>query len=284
LDPAKRTIREQWSLVRRLRRERFDVAFNFSGADRSIFLTALTGAPNRVAYQGGRRHFWNRWLAREWILPASESLPIFEQHRRTLTACGFSVKPPRFDLRVNDADRAWAAANAPRGGVHFSLNSANPLKEWPVEHYATLIQSLLREYPTTPMLASASAKPREQSRVQALAAAVADARLTVLPPGLTIGQLAGVLEQNRLHFGPDSGVLHLALALGVPTASLFRDLPGLEKWSPALPGHRRLVAACACAGQRAAPCEAQGRAQCLARISPAQVDVEIAEILRMTLS
>src|SRR5437899_201958 len=51
-----------WDLIRALRRERFDVAFNFSGADRTVFLTALTGAKWRVAHAAGREHFWNRWL------------------------------------------------------------------------------------------------------------------------------------------------------------------------------------------------------------------------------
>src|SRR5690349_7793144 len=67
----KRSLLEQWRIVRALRRERFDVAYNFSGADRTLFMTALTGARWRVAYPGGRRHFWNAWLIPNWI-PAQE--------------------------------------------------------------------------------------------------------------------------------------------------------------------------------------------------------------------
>ena len=47
-----------WNLIGALRRERFEVAFNFSGADRTIFLTALTGARWRVGHAAGRDHFW----------------------------------------------------------------------------------------------------------------------------------------------------------------------------------------------------------------------------------
>src|SRR5579864_138502 len=56
-----------WDVIRALRRERFDLVFNLSGADRSVFLTALTGAKWRVAYAGGREHFWNGWLIPDWI-------------------------------------------------------------------------------------------------------------------------------------------------------------------------------------------------------------------------
>ena len=41
LYPQQRTLRQQWKVVRALRRERFDLAFNFSGADRTILMTAL---------------------------------------------------------------------------------------------------------------------------------------------------------------------------------------------------------------------------------------------------
>src|SRR5256885_6964450 len=44
MSPHKRSLRQQWQVLRALRREQFDVAFNFSGADRTIFMTGLTGA------------------------------------------------------------------------------------------------------------------------------------------------------------------------------------------------------------------------------------------------
>src|SRR5947208_8123067 len=76
-----RTFGRQWELVRALRRERFDVAFNFSGADRTLFMTALTGARWRVAYPGGRWHFWNAWLIPWWIPRQNPDELVSEQRR-----------------------------------------------------------------------------------------------------------------------------------------------------------------------------------------------------------
>src|SRR5207248_1163639 len=53
LQREKRTLRQQWQIMRALRREHFDVAFNFSGADRTLFMTALSGARWQVAHPGG---------------------------------------------------------------------------------------------------------------------------------------------------------------------------------------------------------------------------------------
>src|SRR6478752_6976798 len=41
MNPEKRTLRQQLQIVRGLRREQFDIAFNFNGADRTIILTFL---------------------------------------------------------------------------------------------------------------------------------------------------------------------------------------------------------------------------------------------------
>src|SRR5258708_25329358 len=58
---------EQRRWIANVRRERFELVFNFSGTDRTVFLTFLTAARWRVAFEGGRRHFWNRWLIPHWV-------------------------------------------------------------------------------------------------------------------------------------------------------------------------------------------------------------------------
>src|SRR5437016_7499664 len=43
----------------------------------------------------------------------------------------------------------------------------------------------------------------------------------VLAPPTTIRQLAALLKRSRLYVGTDSGPMHLASALGVPTVGVF---------------------------------------------------------------
>jgi len=95
-----------WDLIRALRRERFDLALNFSGADRTLFLTALTGAKWRLGHAAGRRHFWSRWLIADWVSRRSTELPAYEQRRQVLAASGFDLAPPRWELSVPEAARA----------------------------------------------------------------------------------------------------------------------------------------------------------------------------------
>jgi ADP-heptose:LPS heptosyltransferase len=260
-----------WDLIRALRRQHFDAAFNFSGADRTVFLTALTGAKWRVAHAGGRKHFWGRWLIRDWVSRRNPDLPVYEQRRQVLAACGLDLTTPRWDLLLSEKVRSGVESLVPSTAIHLSVNSSTPLKEWPLPHWIELAKRLLAGDQKRRIAATASASARERERLRALADGVGDQRLIVLPPGLPIADLAAVLQRCRLHVGADSGVLHLAMALGVPTLALFRQYSGAQEWLPRGPMHRHLLAPCPCANQKQPPCAAQGEARCLAQITPEQV-------------
>lgn len=271
IHPKRRTLSAQLAVIRALRREKFDIAFNFSGIDRATIFTGLTGARWRAAHPGGRKHFWNRWLVHFWVEPQDPDITVWERHRRTLAACGFTLQPPRFDLRVDEESAKWAEPLVPRGSVHVSINSANPLKEWPLEHYVEMLRAVWPVEPELRFVVSAAANPREQERLRKFLALVNDSRLLTLPCQPGIAQIAAAVQRCRVHVGPDSGVVHLAVALGVPTISFFREQGGYKSWLPVGAAHRALTVPCICIDHYSGTCEAQGKADCLATINPAHV-------------
>lgn len=277
MSPQKRSLRQQWQVLRALRGEQFDVAFNFSGADRTIFMTALTGARSRVAYRGGRAHFWSRWLVPCWIPFIQPTGPVFERRREMLKLCGLDLAPPRFDLQVPDSARDWAAAQVPEGAIHFSINASTHLKEWPLENWIELGKQVSKET-NIKILATGSENPRERSRLDAFASALKDSRAQIFS-GLSIARLGALISRCSLQIGADSGVLHLAMALGLPTISLFRKYPTLRGWLPLGPQHRSFTVNCACIGQKHAACLKRPAAVCLNEIHPDAVAKAVHEIL-----
>ncbi|HZM02946.1 MAG TPA: glycosyltransferase family 9 protein [Candidatus Saccharimonadales bacterium] len=261
---------KHWDILRALRRQRFDAAFNFTGTDRSLFAMAFIGAPRSLVCAGGRKHFWNRWVATNWVPRQTQELPVFEQRRQVLAASGFSLQPPRFDLRVPEEATRWAAGAIIPGSIHLSINASASTKEWPIENWIEFAQILLSKNAALTLVATASAKPREQERLKTLAGAVNQARLRTFT-GLQIGQLAGLLQRCRLQIGADSGVLHLAMALGIPTVTVFREYPGWKEWIPTGAGDRYFLADCRCSKENRSDCVAADRAACLASIPAEKV-------------
>jgi lipopolysaccharide heptosyltransferase III len=260
-----------WDLLLALRRQRFDLALTFSGTDRSLFMTALTGARWRLACAGGRRHFWNRWLIGQWVPRRSRTLPVYEQRRQVLAACGMELNPPTWELHLPESARQRAEALVPAGALHCSINASHPLKEWPLEHWVAFTRALLQTRMAATLVASGSEAARERERLRAFAAQVNDPRCVMLPADLGVAGLAAVLRRCRWHIGGDSGVLHLAAALGTPTVALVRDYPAKTEWLPQGPTHPHLVVPCECVDASHPPCAAQGRARCLQGLAPETV-------------
>jgi ADP-heptose:LPS heptosyltransferase len=193
-----------------------------------------------------------------------------------LNLCGLELTPARFDLQVPDSARDWAAAQARESAIHFSINASTHLKEWPLENWIELAKRLSNESQIK-ILATGSDSPRESSRLDAFASAVGASAQVFC--GISIAQLAALLSQCSLHVGADSGVLHLAMALGLPTISLFRNYSNLRAWVPRGAQHRSFTANCACIGQKHPTCLKQPIAVCLKEIQPPAVAQAVHEML-----
>ncbi len=135
------------------------------------------------------------------------------------------------------APRIWldteAEASATRiignGGAFLALGPAAnwPCKQWPVERFAELALRLTKD---GGFLAGASvlvvADERERAQLEPLLRAIPDDRRIELI-GQDLLTVAACLKQASLFVGNDSGLMHLAAAVGSPTLGLFG--PGYEE-------------------------------------------------------
>jgi ADP-heptose:LPS heptosyltransferase len=270
---------EHLDILRAMRRERFDLAYNFGGADRSVFVTRFLRPRHALAYQSARKHFWQPWLIKNWLWRLPLPTPVYESRRHLLELCGFDLKPARFDLQVPAPDASWARDHIPEGAVHLSVNASNALQEWPMTNNLQLVQNLFTENFNRTIVATAAPNPREQARLEHLRRSISDARLVTIADCPSISRVAAVLQRCALHIGPDSGMLHLAVALKISTVSLFRRYANMANWLPTGPGHAHFDAPCPCMGDKNPPCAATGEAACFAGISAAAVAGEVRRLL-----
>jgi lipopolysaccharide export system permease protein len=158
-------------------------------------------------------------------------------HKVIENAAAFGMKnPPAPHIWLDRKAQKEAGELLPAVRPLLALGPAAnwPCKQWPIERFATLAQRLTGE---TGPLAGASvlviADHHERPQLMTL--------LHALPPerkieilGRDLLTVAACLKECRLFIGNDSGLMHLAAAVGISTLGLFG--PGYEEiygpWGP----------------------------------------------------
>lgn len=265
-----------WRMVRQLRRERFAVSVDFAGNDRGALLSLLVGAPRRVGVVAPEgfllrsRCYTDR--VEEFDRARHESLRIWS----VTEPLGVPL-PEDMTLEIAaDPGLAAAAAEALRGArVLCYVTATQPKREWPIDSW---IEFARRAAALTPEIAlTGGSSPREKQVLEAIARR--DPGVAILPPPEPLDLLLAVLAQARLFVTGDTGPMHFAAGLGVPTLSLFAPTPA-ARWAPLGPQHRCLRGGlCPCSGHSAV-CVA--RSHCLAQITPEEVYEVFEAMVRAT--
>jgi len=203
------------TLLKQLRAQPFDLVVDVQGLLKSAIWVALAQSPRKVGYDRTRELSY---------LALSERVPPFdpEAHavRRYLNLAhylGAPPAPPRFrlglDAAVDNAALIPAAAE-PLVVLHPGARWATKL--WPAASWARLAADLAGRGLRLALTGSRA----DQDLV------VSIIRLTQTPiinlAGRTsLAELAGVLRRAKLAVTTDTGVMHLAAALGTPLVALF---------------------------------------------------------------
>jgi ADP-heptose:LPS heptosyltransferase len=279
---AQRTLHEQFKVLRALRRLRMDASFNFNDNDRNTIHAAIADARHRVGQNRGNWHFWSRFCIPNWHFapPEDRQLPMYEQQRRLLEACGMTLKPAKFNLTLPAEAHAWAAANVPAGAIHFAVNSSTHLREWPLDKWIELGRRLLADNPALQIVATGSPQARDAQRHEQLIAGVNNPRLKVLQASPI--ELAALFARCALQIGGDSGALHLALAMNTPTVALYREYPTMAEWAPRGPRARVLSVPCSCIMEKKAACDNVATARCMEHLPVETVFAAVKDLLKAT--
>ena len=183
-----------------------------------------------------------------------------------------SLEAPRLRLSVADGEAAgqwWSApALATQRAVAIHPGSGSPAKNWPAARFAVVARWLVQQHQMRVVLI---AGPADEDAVGALRRNLGEDEY-LLAEGLPLPLLAGVLARCALYLGSDSGVSHLAAALGTPSVAVFGPTHP-ELWAPRGRCVRIVHTSAACA-----PCDDAVRRDCAHRICLDSVSV--AEVLQ----
>ena len=210
------TVSEITASLRGIRDLRFDDVVDTQGLLRSALIARMAR---------GRRHGYDSSSIREPVASAfydkryriSRDLHAVERNRLLSgLALGYSPQgAPDFGL-----DRARFSRTGSRYGLLLHA-TARPEKLWPEEHWITLGKRLDRNTELRLLWGT----DLERARSEHIAAAIPGARVEKRKP---LDQVAALIAGAQFVVGVDTGLLHLAAALGVPLVAIFTgSRPGL---------------------------------------------------------
>lgn len=135
--------------------------------------------------------------------------------------------PPDPKIWVSEADQIEAQTLLGDAPIIALGPSANWFpKQWPPEHFAALMRDFCADAELARYRFLLLAAEHERAQLTpVLEALPPERRITLIGSSLALG--AACLERAALFIGNDSGLMHLAAAVGTPTLGLFG--PGYEK-------------------------------------------------------
>jgi len=244
--PRHATLRENWDIIRRLRRERFDVVINLNGSDRSSWLTFLSGARERLGRvpDDGGPLFWKRMFTAHVRYPFGAE-PVYRQRCRTLEKAGFSFSEPEFHVEIaSEHLRAADIAEADRGTYfHISPFTTADYKELAPAQLVELIGALQTAFPAKRLALSCAPTQRELEKMEQLLGILPQKPWRVFAGNLNLMQLTAVIQHSALHCCGDTGTFHLAVMTQTPVVAWFWPNPGIAAWVAANNKCRVLVGA-----------------------------------------
>lgn len=204
-------FRARRALAQRIR-GRFDAAYVLPNSLKSALLPLLAGIPRRVGYLGEGRV----GLLTERLKNPRLRLPMVAFYSALSGDSGVEADRPRLQLPAGTIDEALAAQGLTQGAYHVFAPGAEygPAKRWPPGHFSALASSL-----EAPAVLLGSAK--EAALCGDIAQQARTGQCLNLAGRTSLMDAFGLIAGARSVVSNDSGLMHVAAALGVPQIALF---------------------------------------------------------------
>lgn len=221
-------------VARELHRQHYDVVYNLHGGTTATFLTRATAAKQRVGYghyQYARLHnhaapspaeIWKRTplhsAEQQLALLGWTGVPVTDRPATQLPVREQSLRSIRARLAQHNVDPAQ-----PLALIHPA--AALETKRWATENFARVVEEVTSRG-LTPV---AIATQNEKSLLDSL---IAESTTHLIGfCDLSLPEVAALASGAKLFVGNDSGVAHIAAAVGAPCVVIFGS-SNVAHWRP----------------------------------------------------
>jgi ADP-heptose:LPS heptosyltransferase len=201
------------SQVIRLRKLKIDLAFEFRGDIRNIFLLYLIGAKRRISYNFTGGTYWLTDIA-----PPPESLHIIDRNLNLVRMLGVKIRHslPKLHIPLDKLEIAKKYLDEKVSGrkIFIHPGASQRKRLWAPEKFA-LVVDFLYENGYMPVLISG---PQDKDLIHKIQN---KCKLKPYVLSVPLRELPAYLSLCEIFIGTDSGVAHIAAALGKNMIVLF---------------------------------------------------------------
>ena len=183
-------------------------------------LAGFARAPYKLGFDRRRARDLT-WLFTNHHLPPRPVQHMQDQYLEFLDALGVARGETRWALGPWPHERAWQRdflARFDRPVASVVVGTSKPEKDWLPERWAAVCDALWAEHGLQPVLVGGRS-PRELAAEAEITRLARHAPVSALGSGLR--NLVSILDGSALVLSPDTGPLHMAVALGRPVISLL---------------------------------------------------------------
>jgi predicted lipopolysaccharide heptosyltransferase III len=217
-----------------------DWTLDFTGTDRSAFLSALSRSPRRLTFQRFRKKPLRKFIYTDFVKSSVIERHTADHYTDLLRPLG--IERDNVPLDVNLTEEACASARvllessgvaSPYAVIH--AGTARPEKYWSPKRWAAVIDFLHAERGLVSVL-TGSHDPVEQQHVSEIKSHL-QCQVVDLSGKTNLASLGAIIKNARLFCGVDTAAMHLADAMNTPCVALFGPTNPYH-W---LPRHTRSV-------------------------------------------
>ena len=213
------TLRDWVDLFRRLRQDAYDLVILPQVSAKVSLITLFTKSKNKLGFDFKRSKELH-WLVTNRRIPPAPMRHVQDQFFEFLDYLDIKDYPVEWNFTFTDNEKKWQRSffeQLRRPVAGFVIASAHREKDWALEKYARVIDFADRELNLQPMLIGGPSR-LEKNYADAICDLCRKPPVIALekPIRTTLLQIAGC----RLIVAPDTGPLHMAVALDVPTIGL----------------------------------------------------------------
>jgi len=204
----------------RLRQREFDLVIDLQVYFKAGLVTSFAQAPIKLGFDRDRARDFN-WLFTNRRIPPHEPQHVQDQYFEFLAALGIDPEPVTWGLGPWPDERPWQAeffSRIDRPAAAIVVGTSKPEKDWMPERWAKVVDALYADFGLQSILVGGTSD-REMAAAAAIESLASHTPVNALGSGLR--KLVGILDGSALVLSPDTGPLHMAVALDRPVISLI---------------------------------------------------------------